>query len=250
MGNCRNKRVDLLKLLVSPKNLEEAQAALDGGADIIDVKNPAEGSLGANFPWIIREIVDLVKKLPDLETSATIGDVPYLPGMVSLTAIGLASLGVNYVKVGLYGPDTPRKVTQILKNLVRAIREVYPTVKIVAAGYADFYRLGTSINPLEIPSLAAKTGCDIVMVDTGIKDGTSLLQHMSWQDIEWFVKMAKDLGIGVALAGSLTAEDCKMLKKLEPDILGVRSAVCENFDRDTGAIQAELVRTLKISIYS
>ena len=179
----------------------ESRAALEGGADIIDVKNPAEGSLGANFPWVIRDIVDLVKKTPGLETSATIGDVPFLPGMVSLTAIGLASLGVNYVKVGLYGPDTPRKVTQILKNLVRAIREFYPAIKIVAAGYADYYRLGTSINPLKIPPSAAKTGCDIAMVDTGIKDGTTCFS--TWH--------------GKKLSNSLNYPKEKVLKSPLPD---------------------------------
>ena len=34
------------KLLVSPTNLEEAKSCLCGGADIIDVKNPSEGSWG------------------------------------------------------------------------------------------------------------------------------------------------------------------------------------------------------------
>lgn len=41
-----------MRLLVSPMNMEEAQAALAGGADILDVKNPKEGSLGANFPGL------------------------------------------------------------------------------------------------------------------------------------------------------------------------------------------------------
>ena len=38
-----------MKVLISPTSLEEAEAVLAGGADIIDIKNPAEGSLGANF---------------------------------------------------------------------------------------------------------------------------------------------------------------------------------------------------------
>ena len=71
-----------MRLLVSPMNMVEAQAALDGGADILDVKNPKEGSLGANFPWIIREVADLVRgKVP---LSATIGDLDYKPGTASL----------------------------------------------------------------------------------------------------------------------------------------------------------------------
>ncbi|MCJ7714056.1 hypothetical protein MUO66_06325, partial [Candidatus Bathyarchaeota archaeon] len=42
-----------MKLLLSPKNKKEAIETIVGGADIIDVKNPTEGPLGANFPWII-----------------------------------------------------------------------------------------------------------------------------------------------------------------------------------------------------
>ncbi|MFX1267117.1 MAG: (5-formylfuran-3-yl)methyl phosphate synthase, partial [Promethearchaeota archaeon] len=42
-----------MKLLVSPRNLEEAAVAIESNVDYIDCKNPDEGSLGANFPWII-----------------------------------------------------------------------------------------------------------------------------------------------------------------------------------------------------
>jgi len=127
-----------LKLLVSPRNYEEARAALLGNADIIDVKNPAEGSLGANFPWVIRDIINLVKQYPHRESSAAIGDVPNLPGTVSLAALGLASLGVDYVKIGLYGPDSIEKVRFLLKNSVRAIRDYDSHIRIVAVGYADY----------------------------------------------------------------------------------------------------------------
>ena len=42
----------MLKLLVSVIDEEDAREAYRGGADIIDVKNPEEGALGANFPWV------------------------------------------------------------------------------------------------------------------------------------------------------------------------------------------------------
>ena len=45
-----------MKLLVSVVNENEVAAAVEGGADIIDVKNPAEGALGANFPRVIRAV--------------------------------------------------------------------------------------------------------------------------------------------------------------------------------------------------
>ena len=97
-----------MKLLISPKNKTEAIEAIKGGANIIDVKNPSEGPLGANFPWVIKEIVDIVPK--NIETSCTIGEMPKLPGSISLAARGAASIGVNYVKAGLSGLKTQKKL--------------------------------------------------------------------------------------------------------------------------------------------
>ena len=44
-----------MKVLVSVISLEEARTVVELGADIIDIKNPAEGSLGAQPPQVIRE---------------------------------------------------------------------------------------------------------------------------------------------------------------------------------------------------
>src|SRR5260370_1370869 len=49
-----------LRLLVSVVTAEEVEAALEGGADVVDVKNPAEGSLGAATPALLRAIRSLV----------------------------------------------------------------------------------------------------------------------------------------------------------------------------------------------
>ena len=93
-----------MKLLISPINKEEAIIASRGGADIVDVKNPKEGSLGANFPWIIRDIKEAVDGRQPI--SATIGDFNYKPGTASLAAFGAAVAGADYIKVGLYDIQT------------------------------------------------------------------------------------------------------------------------------------------------
>ena len=93
-----------MKLLISPSDEKEAEEAVLGGADIIDVKNPKEGPLGASFPWIIKRIQKATP--PHIEVSCTIGDVPGLPGTASLAALGAATLGVNYIKAGLLGLRT------------------------------------------------------------------------------------------------------------------------------------------------
>ena len=110
-----------MKLLISPTNEEEASEAIAGGADIIDVKNPQEGALGANFPWIIKRIREITPK--HIQVSCTLGEIPNLPGSISLAALGAASLGVDYIKVGLNGLKTPKEATYLLQNVNKAAKE-------------------------------------------------------------------------------------------------------------------------------
>ena len=110
-----------MRLLVSPMNLEEARAAMAGGADILDVKNPKEGSLGANFPWAIREVAKLAEgRVP---VSATIGDLEYKPGTASLAALGAAVSGADYIKAGLLGVKTADQASDMLGSIVQAVKE-------------------------------------------------------------------------------------------------------------------------------
>jgi len=231
-----------MKLLISPLDRDEALEALGGGADIIDVKNPAEGSLGANFPWIISEIKGL---LPNgVELSATIGDFPNLPGTASLAALGVASLGVNYVKIGLYGVNSPKDAIKLASSAVRAVKEPYPNTKVVIAGYADYDRID-SIPPHLIPSIAEKSEADIAMLDTAVKDGTNLFSFLNLEELKKFVHNSHDSGIMVALGGSLTREHIQPLSEIGVDIIGIRGAACQNSDRIGGRIKAELVKELR-----
>ncbi|MET1124087.1 MAG: (5-formylfuran-3-yl)methyl phosphate synthase [Archaeoglobaceae archaeon] len=234
-----------MKVLVSPMNKTEAVEAIEGGADIIDVKNPAEGSLGANFPWVIREVVELVKG-HGKEVSATTGDLPYKPGTASLAALGAAFSGADYVKVGLYGVANVKEAEEMISAVVKAVKDFFPDKKVVIAGYADYYRI-KAVNPLELPSLAAKFGADVVMVDTAIKDGTSLFDHMKLADIERFVSSAHESGLLCALAGNLNWDKLDVLKSLKPDIIGVRTMVCEN--GRSSMIRRELVRRLVEAVH-
>jgi uncharacterized protein (UPF0264 family) len=109
-----------MKLLVSPINTTEAKAALDGGADIVDVKNPKEGSLGANFPWMIRAVIETIESKKPV--SATIGDFNFKPGTASLAALGAAASGADYIKIGLYDIQTTDQAEELLSNVVRSIQ--------------------------------------------------------------------------------------------------------------------------------
>lgn len=232
-----------MRLLVSPMNIEEAQAALAGGADILDVKNPKEGSLGANFPWAIKEVAEMAGgRVP---VSATIGDLDYKPGTASLAALGAAFSGADYVKVGLLGVKSAEQAGDMLENIVRAVKGYDRRKKVVASAYSDCSRVD-SIPPMLLPDVAESSGADVVMVDTAIKDGKSTFEFMSEQGLSEFISAGQNLGLEVAIAGTIRFEDLDLLKRIDPDIIGVRGIVCGG-DRKS-SIKPELVNKLKLAI--
>jgi uncharacterized protein (UPF0264 family) len=230
-----------LKLLISPKNETEAAEAIAGGADIIDVKNPKEGPLGANFPWIIKRIRQITPE--NIEVSCTLGEVPNLPGSMSLAALGAATTGVNYVKAGLYGLKTPEEAVYLMQSVTKAAKDYNPSIKVVASGYADAARIST-IDPLLVPEIAHKAKADIAMIDTAIKDGKGLFAFLTQPQLRRFVEATHGYGLKAALAGSLKKEDLPLVYALGADVVGLRGAACTLSDRVNGRVTREKVREL------
>lgn len=229
-------------LLISPINTQEAREAINGGADIVDVKNPKEGSLGANFPWVIKNIREITPN--DMQVSATLGDVPYKPGTVALAAAGAVVSGADYIKVGLYGTKNYSEALEVMENVVKAVKDLNEKAVVVASGYADAHRVG-AIDPLEIPKVAADSGSDLAMVDTAVKDGKTLFDFMNEETISQFTGEIHDYGLKSALAGSVKEEQLPLLAKLGCDVAGIRGAACVGGDRNTGSIHHEAVARLK-----
>jgi uncharacterized protein (UPF0264 family) len=228
-----------MKVLISPTCVDEAFEVADGGADIVDIKNVNEGSLGANFPWVIREVIDALRGR-DVIFSATLGDLPFKPGTASLAALGATACGVQYVKAGLHGVRTFEEALHIMKAVTRSCKDYEPDTIVVAAGYADYRRFG-GISPQTVVRAGHEAGADLVMVDTAIKDGMTLFDALSMVELEDFVGAAVERGLQVALAGSVRFEHLDQLRQLEPDVVGVRGCVCSGYDRST-KIEARLVR--------
>lgn len=229
-------------LLISPINTEEALEAIEGGADIIDVKNPKEGSLGANFPWVIRSIRELTPK--GMLVSATLGDVPYKPGTVSLAAAGAAVSGADYIKVGLYGTRDYSEALEVMENVVKTVKDFNDDILVVASGYADAHRVG-AVDPMEIPRVAADSGADLAMVDTAVKDGKTLFDFMDEDALTKFTDQTHEYGLKNALAGSVKEDQLKLLYDLGCDVVGIRGAACTGGDRNKGSIHRSAVARLK-----
>ncbi|BDG60460.1 (5-formylfuran-3-yl)methyl phosphate synthase [Caldinitratiruptor microaerophilus] len=231
----------MVRLLVSVVDAEEAAAALAGGAHIVDVKNPAEGALGAPAPAVVRAIR---RALPGrVALSVALGDLPDLPGTAALAAVGAASLGADYVKVGLRGPGDAEAAGRLLAAVAAALRDLAPGVRLIACAYADGPRVG-AVDPLDVPAAAAAAGCAGAMVDTLHKGAGGLFAHMTDARARAFVEACRRHGLTSALAGSLTPADLPRVAALGPDIAGVRGAACTGGDRLGGRIDPGRVRAL------
>jgi uncharacterized protein (UPF0264 family) len=230
-----------MRLLVSVKNRVEALEAVEGGGHIIDVKNPDEGALGANFPWVIRQVKEVV---PDgIEVSATIGDLPNLPGASSLAALGATVSGADYVKASLFGVETQAEAARLIGEVSRAAKEQNKTTRVIAAGYADYMKIGC-LSPLEVPEIAYKAGADGTMIDVNVKTHGGLFHHLSDGQLRRFVDDSHGFGLTVSLAGSLDRKDLARVYRIGADIVGVRRAVCRDKDRLRGAVHRDAVGEL------
>ena len=227
-----------MRLLVSVVDAGEARAAAAAGADIVDVKNPAEGSLGAPSPAVIADVRAAVPA--ELPVSAAIGDMPDLPGTAALAALGAASSGAAFVKVGLWGVSTADGAVALL----RAVRDAVPGAVVVAAGYADARRVAHApLAPELLPGVARAAGVGVCLLDTAVKDGRGLLAWLPPRALAALVGEAHAAGLEVALAGALRAEDLPVVRATGADIAGVRSAACGD-GRRSGPLDAARVRAL------
>ena len=232
-----------MQLLISVTDAEEARAALQGGADIIDVKNPAEGALGAAAVTALREVCALLP--PDRPSSAALGESTSQPGALALAAYGAAALGVSYVKVGLRTAN-PDEAVALLQAVRSGAHLANPACVVVAVGYADAARVGAlpwTLLP-EIAQAAQIGGC---MIDTALKDGHTLFDHCDESALRHWLDACRRAGLLCALAGSLGPADLPALRRLRPDVVGFRGAACRG-DRVGGRVDVTLVAALRAGL--
>ncbi|MBM3544415.1 MAG: hypothetical protein FJX44_07930 [Alphaproteobacteria bacterium] len=213
--------------LASVRNPDEAETALGAGADIIDLKEPGNGALGALDPDMIGGCVARVAGRAPV--SATIGDLPMQAEIIRDAVRATASLGVDYVKLGLFPEGDAGRCLDLLEMEAR-------TTRLILIVFADAWP------GFDAVSEAARIGASGVMLDTRRKDAGALLDHLTIDVLAGFVATAKARGLHVGLAGSLRATHVPSLLPLQPDIIGFRGALCRDGARDaaldTDACQA------------
>jgi uncharacterized protein (UPF0264 family) len=225
----------MAKLLVSVRNATEAEVALAGGADLIDVKEPARGPLGAADAATIRAVADQVAERAPI--SAALGEL--LDGQRIDAWPGKS---VRFAKYGLAGCGLCDDWTERWRAALAALpRQVVP----VAVVYAD-WEAAAAPAPLEVISRAPGVGCGAVLIDTFDKTRRSVLQRVEPAELAAWVAEVRAAGLLAVVAGGLGERDIAPILALEPDYVGVRGAACVG-DRG-GSLDEGRVRLLKTAI--
>lgn len=227
-------------LLISARSLSESQLVIAAGARWLDVKEPDLGSLGRPPVELIFSILEL--EIPEgVQVSIAGGELK--DWSEELAQVLAAKLPARcYLKValaGCIGSEWKVVAERISRALVRHSQ-------LILVHYADN---ASSRSPSwqEVIETAKSLGGKFVLIDTHNKKSGGLLDHYTLYQLEEMICMAKQLKLGVALAGSIQLAQLQSLSKLQADWLGVRGAVCRNTLR-TAEICPDLLKQAISSI--
>jgi (5-formylfuran-3-yl)methyl phosphate synthase len=226
-----------MRLLVSVMSAAEASAALAGGADVIDAKDPRLGALGAVSPGTFGEICAAVAGVRLV--TAALGDADD-EATIERDARAFTTAGARLVKLGFAGITDAARVGALTAAAVRGAKAGNGGV--VAVAYADAVR-AASLQPGALVAVAARAGAAGLLIDTAGKDGAGVRALVERAVLAAWVSEAQAAGLMVALAGQLTADDLSYAREAGADIAGVRGAACVG--GRSGRVSADKVRVLR-----
>lgn len=250
------------RLLVSIRNVIEAEAAVAGGCDVLDIKEPVRGAMGMADVLTIAAVVDKVRRLASsVPVSVALGEagdwaaespVPRLPPNIAYLKLGTAGLVMNSGWTGQFSDvkqrfSSERHAGSSERGETASDGEACP-VQWIAVGYAD-WEIARGPCPEAVIEGALECGCAGVLIDTFAKAHGRLLDCASVEGLESLGELARSNGLEFALAGRLQFTDLPRVATARPDIVGIRSAACRAGIR-TGEIDAAAVRTFREALHS
>ena len=208
-----------MQLLISVAGPADARAALLGGADVIDAKDPRHGALGPVTLHRLAAIRAAVGGARPL--SAALGDAAD-EDAIARTVAAAASLGLAFVKVGFAGVTREARARRLAVAAQRAAADV--GTRLVLVAYAD-WRRAQSLAPAQVLTVAAGAGAAGVLLDTANK-GAPLFTLESPTCVAAWIAAAHAAGLFAALAGGLCGPEFARARALRADLVGVRGAAC------------------------
>ena len=231
-------------ILISVRNSVEVEVAHRGGADIIDIKEPSRGSLGAPDLDTACEIAGQLRdRLP---VSLALGELIDHVQPVSTETGGLSirqwkqiPSSFSFAKVGL---SRCRTIPRWKDFWAEALEKIPNGVRRVAVAYADWQDAGAP--EIEcVMEFGAELGCRAVLLDTHHKGNGTLLDHLDLASLSRFIRLAHSRNMVMVLGGSIDLPAIQSLLTLAPDYLAVRTAACRGGQRN-GEIDVNRVRQL------
>lgn len=217
-----------VRFLASVRSVDEALLAVEGGADLIDCKDPDVGALGA-LP--IETIAAIRKAVPaQIAVSAALGDNGLERDDLESLLSNIAEAGADYIKVSLEPGCKGWSALGRLSDLG------VPRDKLVAVLAAD------DELALDLVAGAAAAGFAGVMLDTVRKESYSLPVLWPDESLRAFIAAARGKSLLAGLAGALRLRDIARLQALKPDILGFRGALCEGQKRSQSLTRGAVLR--------
>jgi uncharacterized protein (UPF0264 family) len=235
------------RLLVSVRTANEAEVALAGGCDVIDIKEPALGAMGMADPATITAVVSRVCELKSSgPVSVALGEaaewgqertLPQLPKQLTYLKLGTAGLqsDVHWL----------RRLAEVKE---RCIDNGCGPAKWIAVAYAD-WESACGPCPEEVVEGARDCGFAGVLIDTNSKGRGGLFNWLSIEQLESLTVVARSCGLEFALAGRLQIDDIPRIELVSPDIVGIRSAACREGIR-TSEIDSAAVRRFRAALQS
>jgi (5-formylfuran-3-yl)methyl phosphate synthase len=217
-------------MLASVRGLDEVDCCLAAGVDILDLKEPAAGSLGAVDPSLAARVVARVAGR--CVVSATLGDLGGDDPTLLPLALAMAGAGVDIIKVGLFDARVPAAI----EGLARAC----PDQALAAVAFADGDWRTTPCERL------AAAGVVAVVLDTREKHRGGLLGYAALDELAVWLDEVRRHGLKVGLAGGIGSAEVPQLLGLQPDFLGFRGALCSG--GRSGAVVAARVQQLRAMI--
>lgn len=232
----------MTQLLISVTCIEEAQIALEHGADLIDLKDPAQGALGALPQDMIAKVVSFVKQScqsANKLTSATIGDLPMKPQLIARQVERLAATGVDMIKIGFF--DDGENRLHDYESCLSALAPLAKNgLKLIAVLFAEFKYPDSLIYSIK------NAGFYGVMLDTAIKNGATFLDYSTAQEINLLREKMAANNLIFGLAGSLTIQHVVKVKQFNPSYIGFRGGACVDNQRQSmlDSVKIEAIRKL------
>tara|TARA_R110002095_G_scaffold216295_1_gene212873 strand:+ start:13135 stop:13818 length:684 start_codon:yes stop_codon:yes gene_type:complete len=213
-----------------------------GGCDILDFKDPFQGALGMIDAETLCSITEYFESHPvEIPVSLALGELIEWSGNRIATRIPSA---ITYLKMGLAHTRQMADWYSDWQDFKQQIEETNQTTfQWIAVAYADWEQ-AEAVSPQEVLTAAIDSGCAGLLIDTFFKQGQSLLDHLSLDELNALIEQAQSQRLKIALAGSLRQKDLAALSGVSPDIIGIRSAACRGNLR-TDSVQEQAVRDFR-----